>query len=32
VGDYIINEEEEELNEQYTAIEIDYNAEVIGGV
>jgi len=30
VEDYIINEEEEEQDEQYTAIEIDYETEVIG--
>ena len=28
----IIDEEEEEPNKQYAAIEIDYKAEVIGGV
>ena len=28
--DYIIDEEEEELEEQYAAIEIDYETEVIG--
>ena len=27
--DYIIDEEEEELDKQYTIIEIDYKAEVI---
>ena len=28
--DYIVNEEEEELNKQYTAIKIDYETKVIG--
>ena len=30
VEDYIVNEEEEELNKQYTAIKIDYKTKVIG--
>ena len=30
VEDYMINKEEEELNKQHTAIEIDYETEVIG--
>ena len=32
VEDNVTNEEEERLNEQYTAIEIDYKNEVIGEV
>ena len=30
VEDHMIDEEEEELNKQHTAIEIDYETEVIG--
>ena len=30
VEDHMINEEEEELDEQYAAIKIDYETEVIG--
>ena len=30
VEDYMIDEEEEELDKQYAAIEIDYKTEVIG--